>query len=147
MGKVIKFVLGIFFISLALLILTLLFSEPHNQIYYIIYFFSILLILIGLAAILKGFIVKSYSLLYRRLNILIGFLTLTFCFLGIYYADVAFLFYLITLTILLASNGLLRSALYLSEYGLSLKKISNLRFVFYIMNTYQLKLPENEESD
>jgi hypothetical protein len=143
--KLINFLLGIGFLGFSIFILNLVFSQPHIPISYIIYFLSLPLLLIGIAGSLKGFIIQVYSPLYRKWNILIGFLTLSITVLTIVFAELNFTLCLISLLILLLFNGVFRSALYLSEYGLSIRKLKNLRFVFVIMNNYQMKIPEEEE--
>lgn len=143
--KIVNFFLGLGYLGFSAFILCLIFSQPSISIAYIIYFLSIPLLLIGIAGSLKGFIVQVYSPLYRKLNILIGFLTLLTTVTTIIFAESNFTLCLISLLVLLLLNGIFRSALYLSEYGLSIRKLKNLRFVFIIMNNYQLKIPEEEE--
>jgi len=143
--KIVNFFLGMGYLGFSAFILCLIFSQPSISIAYIIYFLSIPLLLIGIAGSLKGFIVQVYSPLYRKLNILIGFLTLLTTVITIIFAESNFTLCLISLLVLLLLNGIFRSALYLSEYGLSIRKLKNLRFVFIIMNNYQLKIPEEEE--
>ncbi|GAH61770.1 unnamed protein product [marine sediment metagenome] len=118
---------------------------------YSVFIFSIYLLgmpifLIGLAGLLKGLIVNVYSPKYRYLNILIGATTVLFTVIAIIFAESGFIFHLFTLLTTLMLNGILRSALYLSEYGLSLKSFRNLKLVWYIMDNAPLQLPQLEEN-
>jgi hypothetical protein len=142
--KVLRVILGIGYIAFSTLILSIVFSYPHITLSYIIYFISIPAFLIGFAAILKGFIVDVYSSLYRKLNILIGFLTCGITFLALFYAESFFIIMFISLISLLTLNGILRSGLYLSEYGLSIRNLKNIRLVFYIMDNLTVVNLEEE---
>ena len=140
--KVVGLLLGIGYISFAILILSIIFSQPHIPVSFIIYFLAMPTFLIGLAGFLKGFIIKVYSPLFRRLNMLIGASTITLTIISIVFAESGFLYLLFSLLIALILNGILRSALYLSEFGLSLNRIRNLKLVFLIMNSIDIKYPE-----
>lgn len=140
--SVLRLILGIGYIMFSTFFLLLIFSYPHITLSYIIFFLSIPAFFIGLAAILKGSIVHIYSPNYRKLNILIGFITLFIIFLALYYAEAYFILSLISLLVLLALNGILRSGLYLSEYGLSIRNLKNIRLVLYIMDNLQKVNPE-----
>ncbi|NVM45996.1 MAG: hypothetical protein HWN79_13855 [Candidatus Lokiarchaeota archaeon] len=145
--RVLRVILGISYISFSTFILLLIFSYPHITLGYIIYFISIPAFLIGFAAIIKGSIVVVYSPLYRKLNILIGFITCGISLLASYYAESVFILSLISLILLLTLNGILRSGLYLSEYGLSIRNLKNIRLVFYIMdNLHVVNLEEEVQS-
>ena len=146
-ARVLRVILGISYIAFSTFILLLIFSYPHITLGYFIYFISIPTFLIGFAAIIKGFIVRVYSPLYRKLNILIGFLTCGIPILASYYAESFFILALISLILLLSLNGILRSGLYLSEYGLSIRNLKNIRLVFYIMdNLHMVNLEEEVQS-
>jgi hypothetical protein len=123
----------------------LIFSYPHITLSYAVYFLAIPVLFIGLAGILKGYIVDVYSSFYRRLNILIGFLTIIGSIISVYNAEVNILISLVLLLTLLGLNGLLRSGLYLSEYGLSLKNLKNIKLVFYIMDNLHVVNIEEED--
>jgi hypothetical protein len=110
----------------------------------VVFFISLPVLLIGLAAILKGSIIRVYSPFYRKLNVLIGFATLIITLLAIYFVELNFVVSLASLIILLALNGLMRSGLYLSEFGLSLRHFNNIKYVFFIMdNLIILNLEED----
>jgi len=145
--RVLRVILGISYVAFSTFILLLIFSYPHITLGYFIYFISIPTFLIGFAAIIKGYIVRVYSPLYRKLNILIGFLTCGIPILASYYAESFFILALISLILLLSLNGILRSGLYLSEYGLSIRNLKNIRLVFYIMdNLHMVNLEEEVQS-
>lgn len=139
-----KFIRGIIYLAFSTYMLLLIFSYPHITFSYIIYFLSFPVFFIGLAAILKGSIVEVYTPTYRRLNVLVGFLTISFTFLALYYVEGYFVLSLISLLGLLILNGILRSGLYLSEYGLSIRNLSNIRLVFFIMDNLQVVNLEEE---
>ena len=137
-----KFIRGIVYLAFSTFMFLLIFSYSHITLSYIIYFLSLPVFFIGLAAILKGSIVEVYTPTYRKLNVSIGFLTISFTFLALYFVEGYFVLSLISLLVLLTLNGILRSGLYLSEYGLSIRNLKNLRLVFYIMDNLQVINPE-----
>jgi hypothetical protein len=142
--KILRVILGIGYLSFSTFILSIIFSYPHITSSYAIYFISIPAFLIGFAAILKGCIVDVYSSLFRKLNIFIGFLTWSITLLALFYAESFFIITFISLISLLALNGILRSGLYLSEYGLSIRSLKNIRLVFYIMDNLTVGNLEEE---
>ena len=142
--KVLTFILGIGYILFAIFMFTLLFTPPRIPITYIIYFLSIPVFLIGIGGVLKGSLVDVYSPLLRLLNVLIGATTVIFTGISVIFAETSFTFHLVTLLTTLTLNGILRSALYLSEYELSLKSIRNLKLVWFLMDNIPLhQLEEN----
>jgi len=142
--KVINFILGIVYILFAIFMLTLLFTPPRIPINYVIYFLFIPIFLIGIGGVLKGLLIDVYSPLLRFLNALIGAITVIFAIIALIYAETSFTFHLVTLLTTLTLNGILRSALYLSEYELSLKSFRNLRLVWFLMDNVPLhQLEEN----
>ena len=142
--KFYKLILGIMYVLFSSFMFWLLFSYPSIPLSYIVIFLSIPVLLIGFAAILKGSIVDVYSPIYRMLNILIGCATLIVTILALFNVETNFLLSLISILAALALNGILRSGLYLSEYGLSLKKLDNIKYVFFIMdNLIVLNLEED----
>ncbi|MHA1376400.1 MAG: hypothetical protein ACTSR7_19145 [Promethearchaeota archaeon] len=144
--RMLRLILGIVSLAFSTSMILLIFSYPHITLSYVIYFLSLPTLFIGLAAILKGSIVKVYTSIYRKLNILIGFLTFCITFLALYYAEAYFILSLISLLFLLILNGILRFGLYLSEYGLSIRYLENIRLVFYIMDNLQMINPEEVQS-
>jgi hypothetical protein len=145
LGKIIKVVFTVTYVVISTLFLNLLFSYPHITTDYVVYFLAIPISLIGLAGFLKGLIVDVYSPLFRILNMLIGAVTFLYCSLAIIFPSYNFLLHLVLLLTYLGLNGLVRSALYLSEYGLTLNKVKSFRIVFYIMDN-DLTLRRVEES-
>lgn len=140
---ILNLILGIASIFFSIFMLNLIFSQPTITVSYIIYFLALPIFLIGLAGFLKGLIVDTYSPLFRSLNMGFGLLTIITTFIAILFADVSFIFYICSLLIALALNGVLRSALYLSEYGLSLKSFRNFKLVFIIMESINVINTEN----
>lgn len=142
--KLYKLILGIIYVFFSSFMFWLIFSYPTIPLSYIVIFLSIPVLLIGFAAILKGSIVNVYSSIYRMLNILIGCTTIIITVIALFYVGTNFLFSLISILVTLALNGILRSGLYLSEYGLSLRKLNNIKYVFFIMdNLIVLNLEED----
>ena len=142
--RIFRLIGGIFSLAFSTFILGLIFSYPHITLDYIIYFLSIPIAFIGIAAILKGSIVVVYSPLYRRLNIATGILTITVTITALFFSSTLFPLSLISLLIVLTLNGVLRSGLYLSEYGLSIRNLRNFRYVFYIMDNLHVVNLEEE---
>jgi len=134
-GKIIKIAFQIGYTIFSLLFLNMLFSYPHITLSYVIYFLSIPTLLIGLAGFLKGLMIDVYSQRFRFLNILIGMFTVFYTSVAIILADFNFVVHLVILLVVLSLNGILRAALYLSEYGLSLNKMKSFKIVFYIMES------------
>lgn len=145
--KIFDFIFGVGSILFSSFFLLMIFSYPHVTIDYIVYFLSIPLFFIGFAAILKGSIVQVYSDFYRNMNIVIGITTIVSTFISILIAKEYFILSLIILLGLLTLNGILRAGLYLSEYGLSVWKLNNIKFVFYIMDNLQIINPEDYENN
>ncbi len=145
-NKVYRFIQGAIYVTFSTLMLLLIFSYPHITLNYIVYFLAIPVSFIGFAAILKGSTVDVYSPIYRKFNIFIGMITIIITILDLYILDYYFLLSLISLIILLILNGISRSALYLSEYGLSIRNLKNMKYVFFIMdNLVVLDLQEYGE--
>jgi hypothetical protein len=142
--RVLRLIQGVAYLTFSTLVLLVIFSYPHITSDYAIFFLSIPVFLIGLAAILKGSIVQVYSPNYRKLNILIGFLTLYITFLALLYAEAYFILSFFSLLFLLTLNGILRSGLYLSEYGLSIRNLKNIKLVFYLMDNLIVINPEED---
>ncbi len=140
--RVLNLSLGIACVIIPSYLLIYMFMKPHTGPTYIIYFLSIPIFLIGLAGLLKGLIVKVYSPLFRFLNVLIGATTLPFTVIAIIFAETNHVFHLFTLLTALTLNGILRAALYLSEYGLSLTSFKNLKLIWFIMDSPPLLTQE-----
>ena len=135
-AKIIIVIFRIAYIIFSMLFLNMIFSYPHITLSYIIYFLAIPTLLIGLAGFLKGSMIGVYSPFFRFLNALVGLFTIFYAFIAIVFADFNFTLHFIVLLGTLSVNGILRAALYLSEYGLSLNEMKSFKIVFYIMDTH-----------
>lgn len=135
-------ILGVVSILFSSFMLILVFSTPPIPLRFIIYFLSLPLFLIGFAGLLKGFIVTVYSPLQRKINVAIGIFTLLFISFAVLTAETLFMLNLISLSGLIIVNSLIRAALYLSEYGLVLNSVKNLKLTFYIMES--IGVPQKE---
>ena len=133
-AKIITVSFRIAYIIFSMLFLNMIFSYPHITLSYIIYFLAIPTLLIGLAGFLKGSMIGVYSPFFRFLNALVGLFTIFYAFIAIVLADFNFTLHFIVLLGTLSVNGILRAALYLSEYGLSLNEMKSFKIVFYIMD-------------
>ncbi|TFG21051.1 MAG: hypothetical protein EU533_05715 [Promethearchaeota archaeon] len=142
-----KLLQGIAYLIFSSFFLILIFSYPHITLDYVVIFISIPLIFIGLAAIIKGILIDVYSSKYRRVNIMVGVGTIIVTILVLYNIDFNFIISLTSLLVLVILNGISRSALYLSEYGLSIKNLKNLKYVFYIMDNLVTTSLEEVRSD
>jgi len=136
--KFLNLLFGISCIIIPSYILNIIFTRPNVTASFIIYFLGIPIFLIGLAGLLKGLIVNVYSPLFRFLNALIGATTVLLTVIAIIFAEAGYLFHLFTLLTNLTLNGVLRAALYLSEYGLSLNSFKNLKLVWFLMDAPRL---------
>lgn len=162
-SKVLNFILGISYILFAIFMFSLLFTPSRIPIIYIIYFLSIPMILIGIGGFLKGLMIDVYSPSLRILNMIIGVITIILTISAILYIETSFVFHFFSLIIALGLNCILRSELYLSEFGLSLFSakrgsntlppkdtylecvIKNLKLVFILMDSFEIRNPEIEE--
>jgi len=140
--RVLSLLFGIACIIIASYVLSYMFTRPNIPVSFIIFFLGVPIFLIGLAGLLKGLIVNVYSPLFRLLNVLIGATTVLFTIIAIFFAENGFVYILFTLLTALALNGILRGALYLSEYGLSLKSYKNFRLILFIMDSPRLRQQE-----
>ncbi len=141
--NILNLLFGIACINISSYTLSLMFTRPNISASFVIYLLGIPIFLIGLAGLLKGLIVNVYSPLFRFLNALIGAITVYFTVTAIIYPETGYIFHLFTLLTTLTLNGILRAALYLSEYGLSLKSFKNLKLVWFLMDSL---LPQQEEN-
>lgn len=142
--KVLNIIFGIASIMFSTSFINRLLTHPLTPTSFTIYLLGMPIFLIGLAGLLKGLIVNIYSPSFRIFNIIIGAVTIFFTVFSILFAETGFIFHLFTLVTTLMLNGILRSALYLSEYGLTLKSFKNLKLVLYIMDNIPLQLEETQ---
>lgn len=139
--------LGLCYIIFSLWFLSFLFSMPNVTTQIIINLVAFPIIIVGISAIIKGIIINTFSMKFRISNIIIGGFTIEVCSLAfsspIFLPRSFFLFHIITLSITLLLNVLGRAALYLSEFGLSIFSLRNLKIFFYIISDYILQVNNN----
>lgn len=138
--------MGLFSIPFGLFILIIIFSQPHISRGYIIYFLAIPIMIIGFAALIKGFLINVYSTFYRIINIIVGIITLietTFAYIT---GETLFFYHILLLCMMLLINGIARIALYLSQYGISIVHLRNiyiLKFLYQIISEGPIRvIPE-----
>jgi hypothetical protein len=135
-SKIFTIFVGIGAILFTLFILWLFFSEPTIGFEIIVYLMAYPIILIGISGIVKGLVIKGYLLKIRIVNIIIGTITLIIAISSYIFSTRFYIIFLISLLISLLLNSLARSAMYLSEYDLSIKNLKNFRYIIYIMSDY-----------
>ena len=145
--RALNLLFGIVSIIFSIIFINSLLSHRDAPASYSIYLLGMPIFLIGLAGLLKGLIVNVYSPNFRYLNIIIGATTVLITVIAIIFAETGFMFHIFTLLTTLALNGIFRSALYLSEYGLSLKNVKNLKLVWFMMDNLPLEIPQLEENE
>ncbi|MHA2130941.1 MAG: hypothetical protein ACW99L_13300, partial [Promethearchaeota archaeon] len=137
-----RILFGIISILFSLSFLNFIISQPTVKFQNIINLASYPMVVVGISAIVKGFIINIYSKKYRLINILVGVITLWVCVLAFYSHFIIpldlNLFHLISLTCILIANILSRAALYLSEFKLTILNLRNLKLFFYIISDYLL---------
>ena len=134
--KIFTVLVGIGAIIFTSFIIWLFFSEPTIGIEIVVYLISYPIILIGIAGMVKGFVVKEYEFKIRVINIIIGIITVAIAITSYIFSAKYYFIYLISLICILLLNCLVRSSMYLSEFNLSIKNLSNFRYVFLIMSDY-----------
>ncbi len=139
-GNLNRILLGVVSIIFSTLMLNFILRQPNVTLQTIINLTAFPLMIVGIAGIIKGSIIKNYSLKYCNINIVIGIMTIVVCILAFLSPAIIpqdfILIHTITLSITLLVNILGRAALYLSEYGLSLLHIRNFILFFYITSDY-----------
>lgn len=144
--RILNILFGLTFIYYSGIILIRMLTRPNIPPSYFVYILGIPMFLVGLAGFLKGLIVNVYSPLFRYLNALVGAATVFFTVIAIIFAEINVIFHLITLLTTLTLNAILRSALYLSEYGLKLSSFKNMKLVWYIMDSVPL-VPQETQTE
>lgn len=148
--RVKSILMGIFSIPFGLFILIIIFSQPIVSKGYIIYFIAIPIMIIGFAGIIKGYLIKVYSNLYRIINIIVGVITLIEATYAYITANTLFLYHILLLCLMFLINGIARIALYLSEYRISIIHLRNkviLKFLIQIMSEIPIKIISEEGID
>ncbi|MFX1571968.1 MAG: hypothetical protein ACFFB0_04425 [Promethearchaeota archaeon] len=142
-----KILIGLLYIIFSAGFLSFLFSFSNVTTQVIVNLVAFPITIVGISAIIKGIIIKVYSLKFRIINIIIGNITIILCFFTYsspnFLPKSFFLFDLIVLSIALFFNVLGRAGIYLSEFGLSLLSLRNLKIFFYIISDYLLQVDEN----
>lgn len=135
-----RILFGVLSILFSVLILMYILRHPTVTVQTIINLMAFPLLIVGIAGIIKGSIIKSYSIKYCIINIIIGIMTIVVCMLAFLSPAIIpqdfILIHTISLSITLFVNILGRAALYLSEFGLSLLHIKNFIIFFYIISDY-----------
>ena len=150
-GRLNKILLGIIFIIFSILFLWFFLSQPNVTSHRIIALITFPMIIVACAGIIKGYIIKIYSLKQRIMNIIIGFITfiinllVLFNILNNFLFNILnnFLFNIVVLSLTLLINIFSRAALYLSEYGLSLFHLRNFKLFLYIISDYLVYVDRN----
>lgn len=142
-GKLNKILSGIIYINFSVLILWFILTQPNIASQRIVALIAFPMLIVAFAGIIKGSIIDIYSLKYRRVNIYIGIITFIICMLVLLNVMNNFLFNIIVLSLTLLINILSRAALYLSEFGLSIVHIKNLRLFLYIISDYLINIDRN----
>lgn len=135
-----KTLLGIVSMIFSVFFLYFIFRQPNMSFQNIINLIAFPMVIVGVAGIIKGTLVTSYSETHRTINVIIGFATIMVCgiaFFSPYIIPQEFIWFnMISLSMALLINVLGRAALYLSEYGLSLSHIRNFKLFLYIISDY-----------
>ncbi len=140
--------LGMCEIIFCMFMLGLVLFQPAVGLSGMLVLFAYPLIITGFAGLIKAILIDVYTLQYRVINGILGMATIIFSFNAITFSEIWTLGYLAIIFVLLILNIIFRSALYLSEFGLSIKHFENFRIIFLIWDGYFLKLESNvEESD
>ncbi len=135
-----RILFGVLSIIFSALIILYILRHPTVTVQTIINLAAFPLMIVGIAGIIKGSIIKIYSIKYCIINIIIGIMTIVVCILAFLSSAIIpqdfILIHTISLSITLFVNILGRAALYLSEFGLSLLHIRNFIIFFYIISDY-----------
>jgi hypothetical protein len=135
-----RILLGIASIIFSVFFLYFIIIQPDIRFHNIINLIAFPMLIVGIAGIIKGALINSYSITHRMRNIVIGLATLIVCLLAFvsqYIIPQKLMWInIISLSTALLLNVLGRAALYLSEYGLSLSHIKNFILFLYIISDY-----------
>ncbi|MFX1304333.1 MAG: DUF308 domain-containing protein [Promethearchaeota archaeon] len=133
-----KILRGIFYIICSISFLIYIVFHPNTKLYIMISLFAFIIINVGIAGIIKGLMIDSYSKKNRVVNIILGIITIIICIIVFSSRMNNFLYNIVVLSLTLLLNIFSRAALYLSEYGLSLLHIRNFVLFLYIISDYLL---------
>lgn len=134
--KILTILWGMFLLLFGLLMFYIILTEPTVGLTIIIDLIGFPILLVGIAGIVKGIIIKEYKSNFRIMNIVIGLFTIIYLGFTFVLAESAFLFFFYSLIGVLFLNMMIRSAMYLSDFGLSIKNLKNLKYIFQIINDY-----------
>ncbi|MFX1571967.1 MAG: DUF308 domain-containing protein [Promethearchaeota archaeon] len=143
----VKFIFGLVSIIFSIFFLMFILSYPNVTLQIILNLIAFPLIIVGLAAIIKGKMINIYLKKYRILNIVIGLITIIVCLLTFFSPSIfpknPFIFHFTSLCVVLFLNIYGRAALYLSEFGLSIKHVRNFKLFLYIISDYLVHIDIN----
>ncbi|MFX0037850.1 MAG: DUF308 domain-containing protein [Promethearchaeota archaeon] len=134
--NLVKFLFGIVSVIGSILFLWYLLIQPNVTLDVLMILCSFPMIIVGFAGIIKALLIDSYSKKHRIMNVIIGFITIIISLLIFVNSFNDLLFSIIALSFTLLFNILSRAALYLSEFGLSIVHLRNLKIFFYIISDY-----------
>lgn len=134
---------GFFSLAFSIFIVGLIIIQPPITLTVFVILLAFPLQIVGFAGIAKGIIIDVYTLKYRIINILLGMFTVVISFYSLFDSEGNQIIQLIILSIILLLTIIARFAMYLSEFGLSLKKIENLKVVMMIINGYFVSLEQD----
>lgn len=133
--NVLHVIFGISFTIFSFFMLYFIFSYPNVGLTEVIYLLTFPTLLIGIAGIIKGIIIKEYLLKYRLMNIIIGGITIILAFMAFASAEQFFLFHIVSIPGVLLFNAIFRAIMYLSEYNLPLR-FRNVKYFFFMLGDY-----------
>jgi hypothetical protein len=134
--KILTLIWGICSLLFGLFMFYIILTQPTVGYGIIIHLIAFPILLIGIAGIVKGYIIKEYKYNLRVMNIVVGVSTIIFVGFAFVLAELAFLFFFYSLIGVLFLNMIIRSAMYLSDFGLSIKNLRNLKYVIRIINDH-----------
>ena len=137
--NILNIVFGIIGVIFAVLLITFIVLQPNVSFGNVIQIMAFPIMIMGSAGVLKGMMIDLYSISYRILNIIIGIITLIITGFAFSFSEIIPFFHLFALSIMFFMNLIFRCGLYLSEFGLSLKKLRNFKIVLFIINNYDLQ--------
>ncbi len=142
-GSPVKFLFGIVAIMASISFLWFMLIQPNFTTQILMNLIAFPMIIVGFAAIVKGILIDIYSQKHRTETIVIGVITILLC-LSIFINIFNNLIYsIIALSSILIINIISRAALYLSEFGLSIKHIKNFKIFLYIISDYLIYVDRN----
>lgn len=103
-----RFIVGVSAIVLALITIFLTITDPTLVILMLILWIAIAFLLTGLVRLFAGIIRKKYPGWMRGLFIIVGLVTIIFAILVLIYPTLGFVYIIVTLSISLLINGLVR---------------------------------------